>query len=91
MNKPFQLDEDAERRLRELAEATGKPADDIIRDALEAWAATAQHTDPRRTKRTPGEKGAAIDEIVARLKTLPVLNPRPADEIVDYDEIGAPR
>ena len=40
MNKPFQLDGDAERRLRELAEATGKPADDIIRDALEAWAAT---------------------------------------------------
>ena len=91
MNKPFQLDADAERRLRELVEATGKPADDIIRDALEAWAAATQQSDSRRTKRTPAEKGAAIDEVVARLKTLPVLDARPTDEIVGYDEIGAPR
>ena len=90
MNKPFQLDGDAERRLRELVEATGKPADDIIRDALEAWAAKAQPSDARRAKRSPAEKGAAIDEIVARFKTLPVLDSRSADEIVGYDEIGAP-
>jgi hypothetical protein len=36
----------------------------------------------RRPKRSPAEKGAAIDEIVARFKKLPVLDPRPADEIV---------
>ena len=91
MNKPFQLDGDAERRLRELVEATGKPADDIIRDALEAWAAKVPPSTGRRPKRSPAEKGAAIDKIVARFKTLPVLDARPADEIVGYDEIGVPR
>jgi antitoxin VapB len=91
MNKPFKLAADAERRLRELAEATGKPADDIIRDALDAWAAKVQPSGSRRPKRSPAEKGAAIDEIVARFKTLPVLDPRTADEIVGYDEIGVPR
>jgi antitoxin VapB len=89
MNKPFKLDAEAERRLQELAEATGKPADDIIRDALEAWAAKVRP--PIRPKRTPAEKGAAIDEIIARFKKLPVLDPRSADEIVGYDEIGVPR
>jgi hypothetical protein len=88
MNKPFQLDADAERRLQELVEATGKPADDIIRDALEAWAAATQQSDSRRTKRTPAEKGAGIDEVVARLKTLPVLDPRSADEIVGNCRLG---
>ena len=86
MNKPFQLDEEAERRLQELVEATGKPADDIIRDALEAWATATQQSDSRGTKRTPAEKGAAIDAVVARLKTLPVLDARSADEIIGYDE-----
>ena len=68
MNKPFQLDEEAERRLRELVEATGKPADDIIRDALEAWAAAAQQSNSRQDEAGPPRaKGAAIDEVVARL------------------------
>ena len=91
MNKPLKLDAEAERLLRELAEATGKPADDIIRDALDAWAAKAQPSVRRRPKRSPAEKGAAIDEIVSRFKKLPVLDPRAADEIVGYDEIGMPR
>jgi hypothetical protein len=91
MNKPFQLDAEVEHRLQELAEATGKSADDIIRDALEAWAANVRPSVQRRRKRSPAEKGAAIEAIVARLKKLPVLDPRPADEIVGYDEIGLPR
>lgn len=91
MNKPFELDAEAERRLMELAEVTGKPADDIIRDALEAWAAKVQPSARGRSKRSPAEKGAAIDEVVARFRKLPILDPRPADEIVDYDEIGVPR
>jgi hypothetical protein len=91
MTKPIRLDAESERRLQELAKATGKPADDIIRDALEAWAAKLQASTGRRSKRTPAEKGAAIEAIVARFKELPVLDPRPADEIVGYDEIGVPR
>jgi hypothetical protein len=31
-----------------------------------------------------------IEEILRRVDSLPALDPRPADEIVGYDENGAP-
>jgi antitoxin VapB len=32
-----------------------------------------------------------IDEILARVDQLPILDPRTPDEILDYDENGLPR
>lgn len=34
---------------------------------------------------------AKLDELYARFAALPVLDNRPAEEILDYDEFGLPR
>ena len=34
---------------------------------------------------------AAIDAILASIVALPILDPRPPEELIGYDEIGLPR
>jgi hypothetical protein len=35
--------------------------------------------------------GKAVKEILGRVDRLPTIDPRPADELLDYDENGLPR
>ena len=76
-------DPETDRRARELAEATGESLTDAIRNALR--------------DRLEREKGRAYPSIASKIRRvqervarLPVLDPRPADELVEYDEHGVP-
>ncbi len=71
----------------ELARATGKPLQTIVREAIEKTAA-AEGVVPPPKQRVDMNK---IREILARIDALPVQDPRPADEIIGYDEFGLPR
>jgi len=35
--------------------------------------------------------GAKVDDLCAKIASLPILDTRPSEEILDYDEIGLPR
>ena len=38
----------------------------------------------------PADRNSALDEFFERLSNMPVLDPRPVDEILDYDAYGLP-
>lgn len=78
-----------ERLARKLAEATGKPLPEIVRRAIEAEAAKVGVAAPARLSRE--DLLARMSEITDGFASLPVLDPRAADEIVGYDENGLPR
>jgi antitoxin VapB len=71
----------------ELARATGKPLQTILREAIEKTA-IAEGVVPPRRRRVDMNK---IREILARIDALPVRDPRSADEIIGYNEFGLPR
>jgi antitoxin VapB len=78
-------DEETDRLARDLAAATGETITGAVRTALrERW---------ERLGRARGGRGLAdeLDEIAQRCAALPVLDDRPADEILGYDEHGLPR
>ena len=77
-----------EAAIRELAAQRGlgltEVIDQLVHDALDEAAA--------KKRREREEKLRAIRAIVAHAATLPVLDPRPIQEIMDdmYDEHGLP-
>lgn len=79
------VDAATERLARAVAEATGKPVEAVVREAIEAKAVAAG-LPPRR-------KGdfETLLAIARRAASLPVLDPRTPDEIIGYDEFGLPR
>ena len=74
----------AEKRVRELARATGEGITTAVRKAAE-----------ERLDRIRRKRGRSLaDELVAigaRCAALPDLDERSADDILDYDEHGLPR
>lgn len=77
-------DSETDRLARALADATGESLTLAIRRALEERL--------ERETRSKGRRVAVdIRRIQERLASLPVLNPRSADEIIGYDEHGLPR
>lgn len=78
-------DPEADRLARELARRTGETLTEAVvrslRERLER-----QRARPRR----PG-LADELRRIGERVAALPVLDPRPADEILDYDDRGLPR
>jgi len=76
---------EADKLARELARRTGKSITDVITTAL-------QESLARETARA-GRRTLAEDlrEIGQRCAALPDLDPRSAEEIIGYDEIGVPR
>ena len=76
-------DPETDRLARELAAVTGESLTDAIRTALAERLERARplHQYPLQ---------AAAQRIRERLRLLPVLDPRPADELL-YDEDGLPR
>jgi antitoxin VapB len=81
-------DPETERLAQKLAEATGQPLPQIVKQAIEAEAAKAGIVvvTPRRKF-----DDARVRAIIARVSALPVLDDRSADEIIDYDEFGVPQ
>lgn len=76
---------EADRLARELAKQTGETLTEAVVNALR-----------ERLVRQAGQgRGVALsDEIMSiaeRCSSLPVVDPRTADEIIGYDEHGLPR
>jgi len=76
-------DPETDRLARELAAATGESITDAIRTALRDRLA-------RESRRGRRGIGAEVRRIQERLARLPVLDARPADEIIGYDAHGVP-
>lgn len=76
-------DPETDRLARALAEATGESLTAAIRRALE------ERLDRERNRSRRGI-GAEVRRIQERLARLPVLDPRPAEEMLGYDDDGVP-
>jgi antitoxin VapB len=70
----------ADRLARELAALTGESITDVVTSSLEQ----------RLALERKRHRGRGVSDIVERYKTLPVLDDRPADELLQYDEHGLP-
>jgi antitoxin VapB len=78
-------DPETDRLARDLARETGESITVATKKALEERLLRVRG---RRAKRSLVEE---IMEISRRCASLPVLDPRPPDELLDYDESGLPR
>lgn len=87
MTTTVTIDDDTKRLALEIARLTGKPVEVVLRDAVASAAAATGALSPRR-RATDMNKVRAI---LARVDALPVRDKRTADEIIGYDEFGAPR
>jgi antitoxin VapB len=74
-------DPETDRLARALAAATGESLTEAIRRAL-------QDRLERESGRPRQNLAAEIRRIQERVARLPVLDPRPAEEILGYDEHG---
>ncbi len=77
---------DAEAKIRELAERTGESITDAVERAVEE---KLQRLGPPKKKGRIDRKKLA--ELLAYFDSLPVDDPRSADEIIGYDEHGLPK
>lgn len=76
--------ERADRLARELAALTGESLTDAITVAIE------QRLERERRQSDRERRRQAADRAVRRFQALPVLDDRPADELLGYDEFGLP-
>lgn len=84
---PLVIDHETERLVRRLADATGTTLDAAVYDAVCARLA---ELEPPRAARGAEEFDTALARAQARIAALPVLDPRPGDEML-YDEYGLPK
>jgi hypothetical protein len=85
MTLRFEHDE-IEALLTELEKSTGRGREDVI---LEALRKERQRLDEDLARRI--EEGLRIDEeLRRRWNARPLIDPRPVDEILAYDENGLP-
>jgi antitoxin VapB len=79
-------DPETDRLARELAALTGETMTSAIRVALE------QRLQQERGRRRAevDRRRKAIDAIIERCASLPILDDRSEDEILGYDENGLP-
>lgn len=75
---------ETEELAQQLASLTGETKTEAVRRALRDQLVRLQRE--RKGRRLVDE----LDEIALRCASLPVLDPRPADEILGYDESGLP-
>jgi antitoxin VapB len=76
--------EQTERLARELARETGESLTTAIRRALE------ERLERVEGRRDPRDKLRLARAALRRVDALPVLDARPPDEILGYDEHGLP-
>jgi antitoxin VapB len=77
--------EETEQLATALAQLTGETKTEAVTQALRE---RLQRIRQARTKRRLADD---LDEIALHCSTLPVRDPRSADEIMGYDEHGLPR
>lgn len=77
-------DSETDRLARELARTTGESLTDAIKRALEERLAR------ERARRASRSLGATIKRVQEAVAQLPVLDPRSADELLGYDDVGLP-
>lgn len=80
-------DAEVHRLAREVAEATGETMTDAVRTALQERLERVRRVDEAASQR----RFEAIMEFARWWREQPVDDPRPFDEILDYDENGLPR
>ena len=78
-------DPETDSLARQVAALTGESLTEAVRTSLRE---RLRHETLKRGKRPWDD--AAIDEIIARVRALPVLDDRTDDEILGYDENGLP-
>jgi antitoxin VapB len=89
MTVTLDITRETESRLKRLAETVHQPVEATLNAALDALEAKVGQLPAKRIL-TPEEKRVAIERAVARIRELPVLDNRPADELLGYDENGLP-
>lgn len=75
--------DDADRLARELAAETGESLTEVVVTAL------AERLARERARRSP-RMSERLRKLQADVATLPIQDPRPADEILGYNGIGLP-
>lgn len=75
---------ETERLAAELAKLTGETKTEAVTKAI------LSRLKRLRRERSGRSLAAELSEIGRRCAALPVLDPRPADEILGYDEHGLP-
>jgi antitoxin VapB len=76
---------EAERLAEAVAELTGETKTEAVRRALD------DRLKRLRRERAGRRLADELDDIARHCARLPVLDDRPADEILGYDEHGLPR
>jgi antitoxin VapB len=72
-----------DRLAQRLARLTGEDVETALERAIEERLS-------RVAPPAPADRMAALDSFFERVSRMPVLDPRPADEIVGYDGCGLP-
>ena len=76
---------EADRLARELTDVTGETVTDAVVNSLR------ERLDRERRRRDEEEFFDRVRRIQSEVKALRILDDRPADEILGYDEHGLPR
>jgi antitoxin VapB len=76
---------EAEKLAAELAKLTGETKTEAVRKALR------DRLNRLRRERSGRRLADELDEIAEHCASLPVLDPRSAEEILGYDQHGLPR
>lgn len=83
---PLSIKNEATERLaREVADEAGESLTKAIQTSLE------ERLERLKLRRRNRLLESQIDEILARVDQIPILDSRTPDEILDYDENGLPR
>jgi antitoxin VapB len=77
---------ETEKLVRELARRRGQGMTEALTDVVRREVERERRKPPRR--QSSAEFSRRIDEIVERVKRLPVLDDRTPDEIIGYNEHG---
>jgi antitoxin VapB len=85
MTTTLPADPETERLARKVAKARGQPLSTVVRDAIEASAREAGLLVEGHSHLTVAAKRRRLLEIAQRSAARPILDPRPADEILGYD------
>jgi antitoxin VapB len=77
--------DETERLARQVAHETGESLTEAIQKALqERW-------ERLKTRQRSHILAGQVEDLLRRVDALPTLDSRPDDEILAYDEHGAPR